>query len=136
MDDLCLFFAKRPSYASHIFGIGASATEITVEDIQGTKPAQPRDALRERRCGLRTLHELGVSLQPPQVGAQPVHSLEVEMGLLERAGEDNRMIVIESGAFLDRLHGVPFDRRQRRAWRTSVAPYAISPAPGRVNSQA
>jgi hypothetical protein len=35
--------------------------------------------------------------------------------LLERAGKTNRMIVIERSAFLDRLHGIRLERRQRRA---------------------
>ncbi len=136
MDHFRLFCTQRPSYASHIFGIAAPATEIPVEDIQGTKPAQPRDAFRKRGRGMGALHEFRVRLQPPQVGAQPVYGLGRKRGILERAGKTNRMIVIESRAFLDRLHDVRFERRQRRAWNASVTPYATSPAPGSVNSQA
>ncbi len=131
-----LFFTQRPGYASHVVDSAAPATEVAEEDIQGTKPAQPRDAFRKRGRGMGALHEFRVRLQPPQVGAQPVYGLGMKRGLLERAGKTNRMIVIESSAFLDRLHGIRFERRQRRAWKASVTPYATSPAPGSVNSQA
>ena len=131
-----LFFTQRQGYAPHVADSTAPTTEVAEEDIQGTKPAQPRDTLRKRGRGLWALHEFGVRLQPPQVGAQPVHGFGMKRGFLERAGKTNRMIVIESSAFLDRLHGVRFERRQRSAWNASVTPYATSPAPGSVNSQA
>ncbi len=131
-----LFFTQRPGYASQVVDSAAPATEVAEEDIQSAKPAQPRDAFRKRRRGMGALHEFRVCLQPPQVGAQPVYGFGVKRGLLERAGKTNRMSVIESRAFLDRLHGVRFERRQRRAWNASVTPYATSPAPGSVNSQA